>query len=106
MSADNWAQCPRCLAERRAEVARLEANVQEAYGKVPVAEFDALRARADTLGNAQLEASFREDYEVYGAEDGVVRVDYSGNCQVCSLALKFTHAVPVPVDEAPATSGR
>lgn len=44
--------------------------------------------------------SFREDYEI-GVEDGVLFIDYRGNCSVrhggCNLKVKFTHEAPVDI---------
>lgn len=38
---------------------------------------------------------FREDYEFYGIEDGVVKVTYSGHCQECGAGVKFSHEHPI-----------
>lgn len=97
MSADNWAKCPRCKANRikAADVAQDAARA--AYGKVDVAEFERLRAHADGL-SANVETgtdTFRESYEVYGAEQGEVVVGYAGRCTVCGLALTFEHRHPL-----------
>lgn len=61
MSADNWALCPKCRQKAIAETEQLRATAAEAYGKVPVEEFDNLRAKAD-LG-VTIERTFREDWE-------------------------------------------
>lgn len=61
MSADNWAECPRC-------VANLDADAR----------------------------TFREDYEIYGAETGTVTVSYRGECQRCNLLLEFETTHPIP----------
>lgn len=39
---------------------------------------------------------FREDYEIYGAEDGAVIVSYSGVCEECNLRLQFETTTPIP----------
>lgn len=98
MGADNWAVCPRCLARaHKAEAAAL-AGVMASYGKVPVAEFDAARAAIEPV-HPESYATFREDYEIHGAADGVVKVDYSGSCRVCGLSLTFTHEHDLPVED-------
>lgn len=97
MSADNWAKCPRCKANRIKAADAAQAAALAAYGKVDVAEFDRLRAHADEL-SANVETgteTFREDYEIYGAEEGVVLVGYSGRCTVCGLSLSFEHSHPL-----------
>jgi len=101
MSADNWAVCPKCQHDREKKALDMEEAVVEAYGKVPVGEFDALRAAAD---QARAEAdnaedhnefrTFREDYEIYGAEGGEILVTYSGGCSNCRTSTKFTYAHP------------
>lgn len=100
MSADNWDKCPRCLRQALAVLENLKRQVNAAYGVVPVAEFDEKRVEL-SKEYAKLEddtsfRTFREDYEIYGAEDGVVNVSYSGQCTVCKLSLKFTDSHPIP----------
>lgn len=44
--------------------------------------------------------TFREDYEIYGAEEGVVNVSYSGHCKECSTGVDFEYTVQFwPVDQ-------
>jgi hypothetical protein len=98
MSADNWAQCPRCTATAEAKFREREIAIQESYRVVPVDEFDQAR---QTLANdrATFERrtpTFREDYEIYGADTGVVTVSYRGECQECGLSLSFTDDRPIP----------
>ena len=94
MSADNWAVCPRCI--KRAEAARAEQiRVTGAnYGHVPEPDYaEAVQAIRDV--NPKDFQTFREDYEIYGASDGKVQVDYSGHCGVCELALDFNDDHPI-----------
>lgn len=87
MSADNWTECPRCVdranRDYRAEVERVEAL----YGKVPVEEFDRERA---ALRAPELDATFRENYEFYGAMSGTVHYNYRGSCTRCGLSTEIT----------------
>ena len=46
--------------------------------------------------NCNFPDTFREDYEIFGAEDGVVMVTYEGHSQRCGSHLDFRHEVPVP----------
>jgi hypothetical protein len=102
VSADNWAKCPRCIHAARADLNEKQRQVDAAYGKVSVAEFD--QARADLAdGWKSFEGydayrTFREDYEIHGAEDGEVRVGYHGGCKECGLTLTFEHVHPLDVD--------
>lgn len=98
MSADNWAHCPRCTAREEKRLARREAEVQALYGTVPVEEFD--KARTDLAAErtkfAARPATFREDYEIHGAESGTVTVGYHGECMDCGLDLSFQDEHPIP----------
>ena len=95
MSADNWAICPRCV--KRAEAARAQqvAVTGASYGKVPEQEYAEAVAAIKDVRAADYQ-TFREDYEIYGAEDGAVTVDYSGNCGTCGLSLDFKVRKPIP----------
>lgn len=97
MSADNWTHCPRCKRGRREAAAAAVEKARAAYGVVSAYEFDELRRESDRLV-AQVdtaEETFREDYEIYGAATGVVRVGYRGECTRCGLLLRFEHEHPV-----------
>lgn len=95
MSADNWAVCPRCVARAKKAEADKLATVMASYGKIPVAEFDAARAAIKPVRDEDFR-TFREDYEISGARDGVVTVDYSGHCSTCGLGLDFTDERSIP----------
>jgi hypothetical protein len=98
MSADNWAQCPRCRARGNREIVRRTEEIESVYGKVSVEEFDRLRAALTEFQQKLNDASytFREDYEFYGAEDGEVTASYRGWCTKCDLTLEFedSHVIP------------
>lgn len=99
MSADNWATCPRCKDSKVNRVEELQKEIEEAYGKVSAEEFMRINGQ---LAQAKLEADkddwndrhFREDYEIYGAEEGTIKVSYSGTCVKCGLSLSFEHEHP------------
>lgn len=98
MSADNWTKCPRCTERAAAELKKIEDAVDALYGTVPVEEFDAARAMLEKKRekNVNREETFREDYEIFGAEDGVVTVGYRGACTACGLTLSFEENHPIP----------
>jgi hypothetical protein len=98
MSASNWAVCPRCLTRAREAANKKLAAVMATYGKVPVEQFDAARAAIEPI-HEQDHATFREDYEIYGAKEGAITVSYSGHCEKCGLGLDFTEHKPLPVNE-------
>lgn len=97
MSADNWARCPRCWHRKNKDLMERWAKLNASYGQIPLEEFDETRAELnfETEGLENMKETFREDYEFYGAEDGIVQVSYSGQCTVCSLALKFEESHPI-----------
>jgi hypothetical protein len=88
VSADNWAVCPRCYQRARDEYDEKVAAVMSSYGRVPVEEFDAARAKLEEPQAEQF-TRFREDYEFYGAETGTLTVSYKGRCAECGLELAF-----------------
>jgi hypothetical protein len=92
MSADNWAVCPRCTANKEAEAAKLRSDADAAYGKVGVDEWKAKDAAAKAAADALplTERTFREDYEV-GIYDTEFGINYSGGCSVCGLSHGFKH---------------
>jgi hypothetical protein len=110
MSADNYASCPRCVRRAGETFHASRVRVSELYGKVPISEFMELMRKADSAGVVfrddyttkaeQIERTFREDYEFYGAEDGAVVASYRGECSVCGLKLSFEDRHEIPgVDE-------
>lgn len=94
MSADSYAICPRCAHAEELRIADLKARVNAEYGVLPIAEFDALCAEASVAIDLEKLTTFREDYEFYGAEDGVVNVSYSGHCSVCDCGIDFSDQRP------------
>lgn len=97
MSADNWAVCPRCDQRRQDEIRAMDIDIAESYGSLTIEEFDRKRLERDEFAANKTPETFREDYEIYGAEDGEVRVSYSGGCKNCGLGIKFEHAHPLDV---------
>ena len=73
------------------------AKASQAYGVLPVADFDQLRQSAMDLECESLEPTFREDYEIYGVEDSEVVVLYKGSCARCGLSMEFRDTHPLDV---------
>jgi hypothetical protein len=71
MSADNWTTCKRC------------------------ADAQLVGASAIPPARETLPTTFREDYEIYGADKGVVKVSYSGHCQNCGYGIDFEYERPI-----------
>jgi hypothetical protein len=94
VSADNWAKCPRCTDSKQAEIDRLTEEMNESYSKVSVEKFMGLNKQLLAAKDAAFRAqnaseTFREDYEIYGAEDGEIKIRYSGYCTECKLQVKI-----------------
>lgn len=87
MSANNWANCPRCHARRQRESAALVESARATYGQVPEADYLAAVRAAEQMASAQVVATFREDYEFSGVETGTLTISYYGSCEVCDLTL-------------------
>lgn len=84
VSADNWEVCPQCVARAKKAADEAHAKVYAQYGKVPPEEFDRLRSDLTAVDPEDFR-TFREDYELYGANEGELRVSYSGGCETCGL---------------------
>lgn len=96
MSADNWAKCPVCTARAVAEREEKFVRAMEVYGKVPLEEFDVLRAEALKPIKDETLYTFREDYEIYLSGMEVI-FDYGGHCDVCGSGLSFKDSRPIEV---------
>lgn len=70
MEVENWQHCAICMDNFQKERADLEGLSRQIVRDV----YD--------INNSQ---EFREDYEIYGAEDGFLRVRYHGECQNCGF---------------------
>lgn len=99
MSADNWAVCPACKRRAEETVVALAEKANAAYGDVPFDEYEQMRAvtEAAAFERDNLKPTFREDYEITGAETGFVHVSYGGRCQVCRVELTFEVDRPIDV---------
>lgn len=102
MSADNWANCPRCIKLDQDEISEMRQNILDQYGKITVEAYEKLLVQyheeMKNLESKHLEyqqsdyskySTFREDYEFYGAETGTLEISYSGQCTKCGLKLQF-----------------
>lgn len=89
MSADNWTTCPRCFDAAKTAAEAEREQVMALYGILSVEEFDRERAALKTPTASEFQ-TFREDYEFWGSDDGVLRVSYSGRCTNCDLSVTLT----------------
>jgi len=91
MSADNWATCPRCLRREQIRLNSERVEAQSLYGRVDRQEYEAAIAALPSQSTPDPDdfTTFREDYEFYGAEDGVIVADYKGMCSKCGLSVEL-----------------
>ncbi len=91
MSADNWAQCPRCMEQHKQSIKDAEEHERRAYGKLPPEDYMALvRENAE---RTEPDSTLREDYEI-GVYQGVFSIHYTGACKVCGFRIRFEHKRP------------
>lgn len=92
MSADNWAQCPRCRERLNEKKKKAETKAANAYGIVAPGEFKKLEAEAAAIG-VDPELTLREDYELGIDHEGKFYVRYSGKCREdeCGFKHEFRH---------------
>jgi hypothetical protein len=89
MTASNWAVCPKCVNLANVKAEQQVTAIQESYGKVTQQEYTAMLAAVPAPMSGNIGETFREDYEIYGAEQGEITVDYHGECTRCGLSLGF-----------------
>lgn len=102
MSADSWANCPRCKDTLVNNVIELEDELRESYGKVALSVYESMQHRLQEARKAAEDGhtgggrndTFREAYEFYGAETGTLTVSYHGQCTVCDLELSIEEQHP------------
>ena len=100
MSASSWATCPQCQLRHSAAASAARTDADQSYGLVPAETFRDMQRLAEEKAQPLSEATFREDYEIYGAATGVITVSYGAGCTECGLSVSFTHKVEIPVTEA------
>ncbi len=100
MSADNWRDCLRCHREAKESWQRAAAAARGAYGNVPMAEYESLKAAADSPPDVEAE-TLREDYETWIDDAGVFRVTYKASCDKCGFHFEFR--TDAPTSEAAAS---
>lgn len=101
MSADNWSYCAHCVALAMDAHAAKMAEVEEAYGVLPLAEWEALRAKVPVEFDAEaagISKTVREDYEcgIWGGDTArsaaaEFYVVFKAHCNVCGAGVEFEH---------------
>lgn len=94
MSADNWAECPKCRKRVEKEYADANKALREQYGKVSLEEYKKLEDVAKLKAHKckEMDITLREDYEI-GIYDGRFYIGYSGTCTDpnCDFVFHFDH---------------
>lgn len=96
MSANNWRQCPRCIARAAARQADKARAAERAYGSISRAAYEALWEEARKV--EPVSEHMREDYQLGVYEGGEFGVTYRCECQDCGFTFAFEHAENVELD--------
>lgn len=91
MSADNWRQCPKCLAKRAEEIESERERVGHSYGRVNAEHYAANRQHLAQLETSTVPDDLREDYEIGITEAGKFYATYRGACDKCKFEFNFDH---------------
>ena len=86
MSADNWTICHICSKRIAEEFRKKIEGIKSLYGKIPADEYVQKIKEADKT--PKVESTLREDYCTY-IQDGILYIDYSAGCSVCSFSFKY-----------------
>ncbi len=89
MSADNYTVCPRCAKVQQGEIAKAEANLEKAYGKVTAVAYQLAAAALEQLKAEAMPQNLREDYELGINRDGTFDCSYSCSCSACKWRWEF-----------------
>lgn len=92
MSADNWAECPKCRALILRSNEKIEKEISESYGKVSEAEYVKLVKKRKTAPVDNNGPSLREDHDIGINKHGVLVISYSGSCNRCGFAYNYKHS--------------
>jgi len=94
MSADNWAQCPKCEVLEIKRTVALDETIKQAYGRVSSEKYLELLQKQQSP--EPLGYTLREDYEI-GIHGGEFVVSYGGRCNNCSFEYSFNHKLLMEV---------
>lgn len=97
MSADNHSACPFCTKRCTEERDRLQERADLEYGQISRAEYAQLVRDIEAVEDEieELDYSFAEYYEIYGADTGTVTIDYGGSCRKCGASASFKQEVEI-----------
>ena len=99
MSANNWAECPKCRMDRLAEIEKRRANLVKIYGKVPPESYVTEMTDFNNFRDAIPDESLREDYDLGITPQGEFYAAYSGKCEKCGLYFRFCHKEQVNLSQ-------
>jgi hypothetical protein len=89
MSANNWANCPNCEANRIKRAEEAYNNAERLYATVPPKKYLELVRNAESIESEHRTCSLREDYEIGIDTDGVFSIDYRASCVECDFVFSF-----------------
>lgn len=96
MSATDWGVCPNCLRRHKEKIAKKRAELEGAYGVLPLVRFDELRTLVQAMEyerdhwDDDTHRTLREDYNGVGVdEDGEFSIVYIASCQACPFDYRY-----------------
>ncbi len=95
MSADNWANCPKCVEEATKQWKRDKEKLDESYGKVSAERY--LEQVRLFPKSTIYRVTLREDYNV-GIDGENFCVNYKGTCVECGFKYNFVHKESIEKD--------
>jgi len=87
VSANNWRDCPKCIAKATMKRARLSQEAQDSYGKVTPALYQEMLLAVRECQHP--ENSMREDWQLGINTTGEFYVSYYANCDECGFKFSF-----------------
>lgn len=99
MSADRWSECPRCKYLYDESVKEKINEIKSLYGKIPEEEYLQKYRDAKISLLKEFDTSMRQDYEFYGAENGVLNIRFSASCNECGFSWSYKHEEKIPFNE-------
>lgn len=88
MGADDWSVCPACELKHKLRIEQMKRSLDEAYGKIPLAEFNTLQACLESEENKNLTPSLQE-YRDIGLVDYKLYVNIYLRCNYCFLEYTY-----------------
>ena len=88
MGVDRYSPCPKCVADFHVALRLHEAELEAAYGKVPAAEYEILKAKIPTIPEETLD----EVWSIGVSLPATFNIIYECWCKACHFTFTFGHS--------------